>query len=362
MKSIETTKVLLDEIRNGRWQLGQRLPPERQITKELSVSRVTVRAALARLEEHGIITQRQGSGTYLVREPDRFGDREILLGFRADTPGVKERALRGKRIVTQRLLRFAFLHDLADNDPIGLATLGGIMAFSRRRGHEIIIGPSRSDNSPDFAPQVYQPDAQGVILVATLRPQDVPLLKKIPVPTVMLSTGDASAALPNAVSLDTVAGCQQAVRELAAKGHRRIAVLEKSFGAVHSRFAHECDYLRKDLGLPGITCCFGDDPLLRMPAGDEAPTALYVTDDVYCATLCRRLADRGVGIGRDIFIISQANRGIEKGLPPAVGRMEFDTAEWGRTAAHTLEYMLDEGIDEVPPIRLGARYLPGKTN
>jgi len=364
MKTIEATKALLNEIRNGRWHLGEQLPPERQITKELAVSRVTVRAALSRLEQHGIIAQRQGSGTYLVREPDRFTDREVLFGFRSASPRSrpKERAFRGKRIVTQRLLRFAFLHDLADNDPVGLAILGGVMAFSRRRGHEIIIGPSRSNTSLDFSAQVFHPDANGVILLATLRPQDIPLLKKIPVPTVSLSIGGASASLPNAVSLDTVSACHQAIQELVGQGHRRIAVLEKSFGATNSRFAHECDYLRKELDVPGLICCFGEDPLTQMPAGPDAPTALYVSDDVYCVEVCRRLGEKGIRIGKDISIISQSNRGIEKGLPPAVGRMEFDTAEWGRTAAHTLEYMLDEAIMEVSPIRLGARNLAGIPN
>lgn len=360
MKTIEATKALLLEIRNGRWSLGDRLPPEREITKELAVSRVTVRAALSRLEQHGIIAQRQGSGTYLVREPDHFTDSEVLFDSRSSAGG-KERPFRDKRIVTQRLLRFAFLHDLTDHDPVGLAILGGVMAFSRRRGHEIIIGPSRSVSSQDFSPQVFHPDAAGIILMATLRPVDIPLLKKVPVPVVNLSLGGVSAALPNAVSLDTVGVCQQAVQELAGLGHRRIAVLERSYGAARSRFAHQCDYLKKELDLPDLKCCFGDDPWSLAPTGANAPTAFYVSDDVYCMELCRRMTEKGIRPGEDIAIISQTNRGIERGLPPAIGRMEFDTSEWGRTAAHTLEYLLDEAIVEVPPIRLGARYLSGAT-
>ncbi|MBI4024274.1 MAG: GntR family transcriptional regulator [Verrucomicrobia bacterium] len=366
MKILETTKTILSEIRSGRWELGARLPPERQITQELSVSRVTVRNALSRLAQQGIIMQRQGSGTYLVRKPDRLTDRKVLLAIQPGLSKPKAQPFRRKRIVTQHLLRFAFLHDMSENDLIGLAILGGVMAFAKRRGHEIMVGPSRANASAgggsDFSPQVYRPDADGIILAVSLRKEDVQRLKKIRVPVVILNAEGVFASLPNVVSADVIGACHQAIQQLAAGGHRRIAILEKSFGGAHSRFTHECDYLRKELHGPEIRCYFGEDPFLQMPAGANAPTALYVSDDVYCVELCRRLSARGIHAGRGISIISLANRGIERGLPSAVGRMEFDTGGWGRTAAHTLEYMLDEAILNIPPIRLGARYLPGSAD
>lgn len=362
MKTLETTKAVLGEIRSGRWELGGRLPPERQITQELSVSRVTVRRALSHLVQQGIIMQRQGSGTYLVRKPDRFTDREVLRKIRTAPSRTGAHPFRRKRIVAQQLLRFAFLHDMSESDAVGMAILGGVMAFAKRRGHEIMVGPSRANTSADFSPQVYRPDADGIILIASLRMDDLPRLKKIRVPVVILNVEGIFASLPNVVSVDTVGACHQAIQQLAAGGHRRIAVLEKSFGAAHSRFTHECDYLRKELRVPEIHCYFGEDPFPQVPTGAHAPTALYVSDDVYCVEICRRLSEKGVQVGRDLSVISLANRGIERGLPPAVGRMEFDTAGWGRTAAHTLEYMLDETILDIPPIRLGARYLPGSAD
>lgn len=47
------------------WAAGDRLPSEPALAEELGVSRVTVRAALAKLEGEGLVNRRHGSGTYV---------------------------------------------------------------------------------------------------------------------------------------------------------------------------------------------------------------------------------------------------------------------------------------------------------
>ena len=54
----------------GRYKAGDRIPPEAELVDTLGVSRVTVRAGLARLAERGVLDRRQGSGTFLVRPPE----------------------------------------------------------------------------------------------------------------------------------------------------------------------------------------------------------------------------------------------------------------------------------------------------
>lgn len=58
-----------DLLLQGRYKAGDRIPPEAELVETLGVSRVTVRAALARLAERGMLERRQGSGTFLVRPP-----------------------------------------------------------------------------------------------------------------------------------------------------------------------------------------------------------------------------------------------------------------------------------------------------
>jgi len=51
-------------------QPGDRLPPERQLSEQLRVSRNTVREALHYFETVGIVCIKQGSGCYLTDNPD----------------------------------------------------------------------------------------------------------------------------------------------------------------------------------------------------------------------------------------------------------------------------------------------------
>src|SRR5690606_33645761 len=50
---------------------GARLPSEPQLAKEFSVSRFTVTRAVEVLMEEGLITRRQGSGTFVAEAPLR---------------------------------------------------------------------------------------------------------------------------------------------------------------------------------------------------------------------------------------------------------------------------------------------------
>ena len=58
---------LLHDIVSGRYASGTRLPPERDLARALGASRPTLRAALRRLGEWGLIEARRGSGV-VVRD------------------------------------------------------------------------------------------------------------------------------------------------------------------------------------------------------------------------------------------------------------------------------------------------------
>ncbi|MBW3663450.1 MAG: PLP-dependent aminotransferase family protein [Actinobacteria bacterium] len=72
--------ALVAGIETGRIPGGVRLPPERELAAELSVSRSTVAAALEEVDAARLIDRRQGSGTYVARRrpaPDE-GRRELV--------------------------------------------------------------------------------------------------------------------------------------------------------------------------------------------------------------------------------------------------------------------------------------------
>lgn len=57
---------LLDQLHNGQWQAGERLPTEREFCEQYQISRSTVRKVLADMKAQGLIAQTVGSGTYVT--------------------------------------------------------------------------------------------------------------------------------------------------------------------------------------------------------------------------------------------------------------------------------------------------------
>ena len=55
-----------EQIDNGEWEIGQRLPSERDLAEEFGVSRMTLRQGISLLVEEGILQRRVGSGTYVA--------------------------------------------------------------------------------------------------------------------------------------------------------------------------------------------------------------------------------------------------------------------------------------------------------
>jgi GntR family transcriptional regulator len=70
-------EVLLEAIREGKLKPEDRLPTQEELTQHFGVSLAPVKQALAELEERGIITRRQGLGTF-VRDTTPLREERIL--------------------------------------------------------------------------------------------------------------------------------------------------------------------------------------------------------------------------------------------------------------------------------------------
>ena len=56
------------EIEKGKWQVGDRLPSERDLSLHFQVSRMTLRQAVQTLADEGILERKVGSGTYVAKK------------------------------------------------------------------------------------------------------------------------------------------------------------------------------------------------------------------------------------------------------------------------------------------------------
>lgn len=59
---------MLNLIIKGQFDIGERIPSEKVLAQEFGVSRSTLREAFKKLENLGVISIRQGDGTYLIQE------------------------------------------------------------------------------------------------------------------------------------------------------------------------------------------------------------------------------------------------------------------------------------------------------
>jgi GntR family transcriptional regulator len=67
---------LRDAIESGRYRAGDRLPTESELRRQYGVSRITVRTALHRLEEDGLVTTKRGRGTFVTSQAGTGGQIE----------------------------------------------------------------------------------------------------------------------------------------------------------------------------------------------------------------------------------------------------------------------------------------------
>ena len=64
--------ALLADIKNGTWKSGEKLPSETDLGQKMGVSRVTVRAAIQRLQAIGLVEVKHGKGTYVVKPEEIY--------------------------------------------------------------------------------------------------------------------------------------------------------------------------------------------------------------------------------------------------------------------------------------------------
>lgn len=106
-----TTEHLRSSIISGEYPAASFLPPERTLAEELGVNRLTLRAALARLEAEKLVVPRQGQGIR-VQDWRRTGGLSLLSGAEDDQVIVDMLTLR--RSLAAEAIYGACLHASAE--------------------------------------------------------------------------------------------------------------------------------------------------------------------------------------------------------------------------------------------------------
>lgn len=87
---LEVASDLRERIEAGEFEVGTVLPTETELCKIYGISRYTIREALRRLQDAGIVTRRQGSGTVVTSQEraaifqQELGTLEDLIQYASD--------------------------------------------------------------------------------------------------------------------------------------------------------------------------------------------------------------------------------------------------------------------------------------
>jgi len=96
-ETIENKKIsqivieqIQDMIMRGELRNGDKLPPERELTKTLNIGRPALREALKALEVIGLIESRHGQGNFIVNNTENSFFKPLSLSFKLSNGNIEE--------------------------------------------------------------------------------------------------------------------------------------------------------------------------------------------------------------------------------------------------------------------------------
>lgn len=352
-------------------QAGKRLKTVRELAQIIGTSHDTVYRSLGGLVERGILTRKPGSGIYVRKVPISVpppvaGNGARLLKaesiFADDPPPTRKRAKpEGARL----------LIDLWwETGPLsGAASLvqRGILEQAREAGHRLRVRTLGQSANGTKAQSKRQASGDGQIVLVAVAEAFQQLAPVSHLPTVYLWVGNASPVFQPLVQIDMEGALDRAVRLLAEQGHERIALL--GWADHQTREQGVYDRTLQELGQSYRAAEFSDArevndaaAVRRLFARADAPQALYVADDIMMRHILPVLRSLGREPGRNLALITHANRGNP--LPAGIewSRLEFDPYSVGRLAMQSLVREIESSGDELLSFSHQAAWKPGKTH
>ena len=104
----QLSTILKRNIEEGKWNTGEKIPSETRLCSMFSVSRITVRAAVDKLVEDGILIKIQGKGTFVANQPNK---KLLSIGNASFEEMCHENSM-----IPRRVQLYKAMEDASDND------------------------------------------------------------------------------------------------------------------------------------------------------------------------------------------------------------------------------------------------------
>lgn len=342
-------RLISQNIVNGRWPSGTRLPPARTLAQELNVSRDTLRRAFRSLEVAGLVECRNRSGIYIKPQPPS--------------------AIEQRRAATSQIC-------------VGTGLLDGVVEIEARRWTDQILSAAGSSLAADsmdmlvLSPMNTEPtsareffrrlDRQrdrvaGVLLMQPSMYRDLcDGLKERGLRCVVVNRPNLSARY-NFVTADHLAAGRTLGRCLAKMNFRRIGLLGFQARKWPSSAEFWTGLIEGQLQTLGrqifqfqlIECASSDEAegyatVRRSLRRGRRPEIIIAAGDFQALGAIRACTEMGLKVPRDIAIVGTTGLDIGRFSSPRLTVLAQPMTRIGRTAAGMLLRMQRTGQSRIP--------------
>jgi LacI family transcriptional regulator len=343
----QAAETLRTALREGMWV--ERLPGERALSKQLNISRPTLRTALEQLGQEGWLKSSPGRQRVIVRRAgSKVSPRAQIVGLLTPLP-------------------------LPEVPPFALCWMDKLRELLAAAGLQLEIhsGPRWYSRRPekDLAALTHQmPAAAWVLFVANERMQRWFAASKLP--GILSGTCHPGISLAS-VDFDYRAVCRHAAGQFLARGHQRIVLLMQDSGAAGDQESEagflEAFHTKLGAQAEPILIRHGGSPesirqrLDALLARRPAPTAFLVGRSMPSLMVASELMRRGVRLPQDAAVIARDSDHYLEFFSPKLARYRADPEVHARRLAR-LVIQLARGAAQHPrPVRIMPEFLKGET-
>ncbi|MGG5196857.1 GntR family transcriptional regulator [Streptococcus dysgalactiae] len=305
-----------EQIASGRLQIGDRLPTEKELSEQFSVSRITSKRALVELEQEGLITRSRGKGSFVAKKqvtsPEANKDLLLILPFASD-------------------------YELGDYAK-------GIMTYIAEIGYRLMVqlaSTVRLDTLSDYAGIIYYPEDvnHSIDFLFYCDHHHIPL--------VLLDKSLDLFQFPSVVA-DNKGGAYQLTQHLIEQGCDQIwFVATGSFGEVSSVRDRYLGYLAAmaETSLPSsyfpkekaeTSDAYLNRLVTVLSEMTGSKTGLVVENDWLAIQLIQKSIQAGLSIPDQVAIVGFDNSQASRLLNPKLSTAAQDFYQMGQVAARLL--------------------------
>lgn len=340
-------ETLRRALREGVWV--ERMPGERELSRQLNVSRPTLRAALEVLRMEGWVKVAQGR-------------QRVIVGRASD--GTTER-LRTVGVLTPLPLQ--------EVPPFALCWMDRLRELLAQAGLQLEIHSGRRWYSrrpeKDLAALTQQSPAGAWLLFMTNERMQRWFMKSR-LPAVLSGSTHPGIEL-SSVDFDYRAVCRHAAGQFLQRGHRRIVLLmqdSETAGDLESAAGFMEAFQTKTgrAATPMIVHHAGSPEsirqhLQRLFSGGDVPTAFLVARSMPALMTASELMRRGLRVPRDAAVIARDSDHFHEYFSPQLARYQADPEVHARRLSRIVCKMVAGDLSPSSRVRIMPQFFPGES-